>query len=79
MAVQSKAERRALNQRAHFEKQQTARAARGPRGLAESWMERARAVAAAREAADRAAGRDPATVWDDLSRTLANWVDRYSQ
>ncbi|MFD8822108.1 hypothetical protein ACFV1C_07090 [Streptomyces sp. NPDC059605] len=73
MAAQTKAERQAANRRAHFEKRQTERAGRGPRGLAESWMERARAVAATREK-----GGDE-EVWNDLSRTISVWVSRYEQ
>ncbi|QUI36326.1 hypothetical protein H9W91_35795 (plasmid) [Streptomyces alfalfae] len=73
MEAQTKAQRRALNQRAHFEQRQAERAARGPRGLAESWMERARAIAATREK-----GGDE-DVWNDLSRTIATWVSRYEQ
>lgn len=73
MAVQTKAERQAANRLAHFEKRQAERAARGPRGLAESWMERARAVAATREK-----GGDE-DVWNDLSRSIAKWVARYEQ
>ncbi|MFK0231405.1 hypothetical protein ACIQUL_37195 [Streptomyces sp. NPDC090303] len=73
MAAQTKAERQAANRRAHFEQRQAERAARGPRGLAESWMERARAVAATRE---KAGDED---VWNDLSRSIANWVSRYEQ
>ncbi|MFJ2589737.1 hypothetical protein [Streptomyces sp. NPDC087538] len=79
MDVPTKAERRAANQLAHFQQRQEARAARGPRGLAESWMERARAVAVAREAAARAAGEDPETVWNDLARTVSTWVSRYEE
>ncbi|MFH8520250.1 hypothetical protein ACH4CE_35305 [Streptomyces gelaticus] len=79
MAVQPKAERQAANRLAHFEKRQAERAARGPRGLAESWMERARAVAAKREAAARAAGEDPETVWNDLALTVSTWVTRYEE
>ncbi|MEU9535879.1 hypothetical protein AB0D00_26670 [Streptomyces sp. NPDC048213] len=71
MAVQTKAERRALNQRAHFEQRQAERAARGPRGLAESWIERARAIAATRE---KDGDED---VWNDLARTVSTWVSRY--
>ncbi|MGW3200090.1 hypothetical protein ACWDBD_37100 [Streptomyces sp. NPDC001118] len=77
MAVPTKAERTAANRLAHFEKRQAERAARGPRGLAESWIERARAVAVRREEATRAAGEDPEAVWNDLARTIANWVSRY--
>ncbi|MFD9453424.1 hypothetical protein ACFWBC_10080 [Streptomyces sp. NPDC059985] len=61
----------AANRLAHFEKRQAERAARGPRGLAESWMERARAIAAAREASG------DSEAWNDLSRTIATWVSRY--
>ncbi|MBZ3918122.1 hypothetical protein [Streptomyces acidiscabies] len=71
MPAQNKAERRAANQLDHFEKRQTERAQRGPRGLAESWLERARAVAAQREK-----DGDP-EAWNDLSRTVATWVSRY--
>jgi hypothetical protein len=77
VAAQTKAERRAANRLAHFEKRQKERAARGPRGLAESWIERARAIAADHEAAARAAGQDPAAVWNDLARTVSTWVSRY--
>ncbi|MEW2312408.1 hypothetical protein AB0918_27880 [Streptomyces sp. NPDC006864] len=73
MAAQTKAERRAENQRAHFEQRQAERAARGPRGLAESWMERARAIAATRET------NGDEDVWNDLARTMATWVSRYEQ
>ncbi|WP_330335777.1 hypothetical protein OHS33_39280 (plasmid) [Streptomyces sp. NBC_00536] len=71
MGAQTKAERTAANRLAHFEKRQADRATRGPRGLAESWMERARAVASAREA-----NGDP-EAWNDLARTIATWVSRY--
>jgi hypothetical protein len=71
VAAQTKAERRAANQLAHFQKRQEERAARGPRGLAESWMERARAVAAKRE-------KDgDSEAWNDLARTISTWVSRY--
>ncbi|MDT0412742.1 MULTISPECIES: hypothetical protein [Streptomyces] len=73
MEAQSKAERRAINRRRHFEKRAAERGARGARGLAESWMEQARAVAAERER-----GGDP-EAWNDLARTLSQWVDRYQQ
>ncbi|MFJ6889840.1 hypothetical protein ACIQRC_34040 [Streptomyces californicus] len=73
MAVQTKAERRAANRREHFERRQAERAARGPRGLAESWMERARAIAATRET------NGDEDVWNDLARTIATWVSRYEQ
>jgi hypothetical protein len=73
MAAQTKAERRAANRLAHFEQRQAERAARGPRGLAESWMERARAIAATRE---KSGDED---VWNDLSRTISTWVSRYEQ
>jgi hypothetical protein len=71
VAVPTKAERTAANRLAHFEKRQAERAARGPRGLAESWMERARAVAANREKAG------DAEAWNDLARTISTWVSRY--
>lgn len=77
MAAQTKAERSAANRLAHFERRQAERAARGPRGLTESWIERARAVAAARERAAREAGGDPDAAWNDLSLTVSNWVSRY--
>ncbi|TSB32376.1 hypothetical protein [Streptomyces benahoarensis] len=73
MAAQTKAERQAANRRAHFEKRQAERAGRGPRGLAESWMERARAVAATREKSG------DEEVWNDLARTISVWVSRYEQ
>ncbi|MGW1037871.1 hypothetical protein ACWD4Z_37505 [Streptomyces antibioticus] len=73
MPAQTKAERRAANKLDHFEKRQTERADRGPRGLAESWVERARALAAERE-------KDGDTeVWNDLSRTISTWCTRYEQ
>ena len=71
MAAQTKAERQAANRRAHFEQRQAERAARGPRGLAESWMERARAIAATREK------NGDEDVWNDLARTVSTWVSRY--
>ncbi|PBC72394.1 hypothetical protein BX261_7268 [Streptomyces sp. 2321.6] len=78
MAAQTKAERTAANRMAHFEKREAERRSRGPRGLAESWMERARAIAAAHETAARAAGgEDPAAAWNDLARTISTWVSRY--
>ncbi|MEV8347144.1 hypothetical protein [Streptomyces niveus] len=71
MAAQTKAERQTANRLAHFQKRQAERADRGPRGLAESWMERARAIAATRE-------KDgDEEVWNDLSRSIAAWVARY--
>lgn len=79
MTAQTKAQRTAANRLAHFEKRQAERAARGPRGLAESWIERARAIAAAREAAAREAGEDPEVVWNDLARTVSTWVGRYEE
>ncbi|MFF9070506.1 hypothetical protein ACF09E_34690 [Streptomyces sp. NPDC014891] len=72
-AAQTRAERKAINQRLFFEKRQAERAERGPRGLAESWVERAYTVAA-----DRERRGDP-EAWNDLSRTLATWVDRYTE
>ncbi|PJE97151.1 hypothetical protein CUT44_14320 [Streptomyces carminius] len=71
MAAQTKAERRAANRLAHFEERQKERAKRGPRGLAESWIERARAVAADRER------NGDLEAWNDLSRAVAAWVGRY--
>lgn len=71
MAAQTKAERQRANRLAHFEKRQAERAKRGPRGLAESWLERARAIAAEREEAG-----DP-EAWNDLARTVSTWVSRY--
>lgn len=79
MAAQTKAERTAANRLAFFEQRQAERAGRGPRGLAESWWERARVVAVEREAAARAAGEDPAAAWNDLAQTIAVWVSRYEQ
>lgn len=80
MAAQSKAERRAANRAAHFERRQAERASRGSRGLAEGWIEHARAVAAQRETAARRAGeQDPDAVWHDLARTVSTWVSRYSE
>ncbi|MFD7867609.1 hypothetical protein [Streptomyces sp. NPDC059783] len=73
MPAQNRAERRALNQRAFFEARQAARAERGPRGLAESWVERAYKVAADREKLG-----DP-EAWNDLSRTISTWCSRYEQ
>jgi hypothetical protein len=75
--VQTKAERQAANRLAHFERRQKEREARGPRGLAESWIERARAIAADRETAASQAGDDPAAAWNDLALTVSNWVARY--
>lgn len=73
MDAQSKAERKAINRRKHFEGRAAQRTTRGPRGLAESWMEQARAVAAERER------RGDAEAWNDLARTLSQWVARYEQ
>ncbi|MEW1926370.1 hypothetical protein [Streptomyces sp. NPDC088360] len=79
MAAQTKEERQAANRLAHFQQREAERAARGPRGLAESWIERARAIAATRERAARAAGKDPAAAWNDLARTVSTWVSRYEE
>ncbi|MFI8944782.1 hypothetical protein [Streptomyces syringium] len=73
MPAQTKAERTAINRLEHFKKRQEERAARGPRGLAESWIERARAIAVGREEAG-----DP-EVWNDLARTMSIWVSRYEE
>jgi hypothetical protein len=71
VAAQTKAERTAANRLAHFERRQAERAARGPRGLAESWIERARAIAAGREK------NGDSEAWNDLARTISTWVSRY--
>ncbi|MGA5578419.1 hypothetical protein ACPCK9_26795 [Streptomyces koyangensis] len=82
MAAQTKAERQAANRMAHFQERQAERAARGARGLTESWMDRCRSIAGRYEQAARAAGKDPGeadAAWNDLSRTLAVWAERYSE
>ncbi|MCG5121607.1 hypothetical protein ACWGS5_13625 [Streptomyces albidoflavus] len=79
MAAQTKAERTAANRLAHYQDRQAERAARGARGLTESWMEECRAIAVRYEQAARAAGKDPDAAWHDLSRTLSVWADRYSE
>lgn len=66
-------ERTAANRRRHHQERQAAQAARGPRGVASSWWDHARAVAAAQERAG-----DPGA-WDDLIRTLENYAARYAQ
>ncbi|MEW2553678.1 hypothetical protein AB0957_18325 [Streptomyces zhihengii] len=71
--AQTRAERRALNQRRHAEQRQQAQQDRGPRGVAELWWDQARAIARA-----RAEGGDE-TAWNDLATTLANYCDRYSR
>ncbi|MCC3654739.1 hypothetical protein LIX60_25395 [Streptomyces sp. S07_1.15] len=70
----SPAERSAANRRRHHEARQATQAARGPRGVAASWWDHARAVAAAEE---RRTGTTEA--WDDLILTLENYAARYSQ
>lgn len=67
------AERTAANRRRHHEERQASQTARGPRGVAASWWDHVRAVAAAQERA----GHPEA--WDDLILTLENWAARYSQ
>lgn len=66
-------QRRAANRARHWEERQKRAAARGPRGIAGAWWDRARVVAADREkAGDQAA-------WDELSRWLENYCQRYGR
>ena len=68
------ADRRRANQLRHWQQRQAAQAARGPKGVAASWWDRARAIAT-QEA--RQSGSDEA--WSDLARALENWCQRYAQ
>lgn len=67
------AERRAYNQRLHAEQRRKIAAARGARGVAEAWWDAARRIA--RERAERGDEQ----VWHDLSLTLSNFCQRYSE
>ncbi|MFE7620939.1 hypothetical protein [Streptomyces sp. NPDC057496] len=67
------AERRAANQRFHAENRQREQAARGPKGVAAAWWDRARMVAIEQERN----GNQGA--WDELALFLSNYVDRYRQ
>ena len=71
--VMSPADRRRANQIRHWQQRQAAQAGRGPKGVAASWWDRARAVAAQQERAG-----DP-EAWNDLARFLENYVARYEQ
>lgn len=67
------AERRAANRRAHAEARQQEQAARGPKGVAAAWWDRARTVAIEQERQGNPAA------WDELSLFLSNYCQRYSQ
>ncbi|WP_405749985.1 hypothetical protein OHA19_10490 [Streptomyces sp. NBC_00012] len=67
------AERRAANQRMHAEARQREQAARGPKGVAAAWWDRARMVAIEQ---DR---KGNPGAWDELALFLSNYCDRYSQ
>jgi hypothetical protein len=68
------AERRQANRARHWHARQQREAARGPRGIAASWWDRARAIAAEQERAD---GNQEA--WNELARFLENYCQRYGQ
>lgn len=65
--------RRRANQLRHWQKRQQEQASRGGKGIASSWWDRARAVAAEQERA----GHPEA--WDDLTRFLQNFCGRYEE
>jgi hypothetical protein len=67
------AERRQANRLRHHQERQERQAARGPKGVASSWWDHARAIAAEQER-----GGDP-DAWSDLARALENWCQRYAQ
>ncbi|MFD9033311.1 hypothetical protein ACFVZW_19480 [Streptomyces sp. NPDC059567] len=69
----SAAERREHNRRQHAESRQQDQAARGPRGIAAAWWDRARTVAAEEDRKGNPAA------WDELAQFLANYCGRYSQ
>lgn len=65
------AQRRLLNQLQHLQEKQEAHAARGPKGVAAAWYDRARSLAAKQEKQ-----QNPAA-WNDLAATLQNWCTRW--
>ena len=72
--------RRMANRRRHWQERHERQAARGPRGIAASWWDRARMIAAAQEEMARAAGEsDPEAAWNELARWLENFCARYEQ
>jgi hypothetical protein len=72
-------ERRAANRFRHHQERQERLAARGPKGVAASWWDHARALAARHEKHVReVGGGDPDAAWSDLARALENWCARHS-
>jgi hypothetical protein len=65
-------DRRRMNQARHWAARQEAQAARGPKGVAASWWDRARAIAT-----QQARAGDGDAAWADLARALENWCQRY--
>lgn len=79
-AVPSPAERRRANRLHHLQQRQAQQAARGAKGVASSWWDHARALAAEQEKqARQETGCDPDAAWNDLARALENWCSRYAQ
>lgn len=72
-------ERRAALRLQHHAERQQREAARGPKGVAATWWDHARALAARHEKEARRSGEgDPDAGWHDLARALENWCARYS-
>ncbi|MFJ1536391.1 hypothetical protein ACIOFV_50310 [Streptomyces mirabilis] len=65
--------RSAANQLRHLQERQQAHAARGPKGVAAAWYDRARSLAAKQEKQ----GNEDA--WNDLAAALQNWCSRWDQ
>ncbi|GAA2639855.1 hypothetical protein [Streptomyces axinellae] len=78
--LQTPEERRRANRLRHLMARQEQMAARGPKGVAASWWDHARALAAEEERGARYdPGADPGAAWQDLARALENWCQRYSR
>jgi hypothetical protein len=65
-------ERRRANRAKHHQDRQERHAARGPRGVAAAWWDHARATATQRER------EGDSEAWNDLTRTLENFCNRYA-
>ncbi|MGA5552629.1 hypothetical protein [Streptomyces pseudogriseolus] len=66
-------QRRYMNRLRHLQQRQEANQARGPRGVAASWWDHARAIAT------RAERDGNPELWDHLARALENWCRQVDQ
>lgn len=67
------ADRRRQRQLQHWQERHQLQAARGPKGIASSWYDRARMLASEQER------QGNPEAWNDLARFLENYCARYGQ